>query len=173
MSSTFIKEFKNNSSGHQELLNNTDYKVIGKEIINSEKKHNLEFKIYCAATEKCEDELLLKLMKFILPKLNRDQLSMLEMQNFYSKLTIELPKKSVSFVTNIAQLCAEFIMLGDPRAMFWKDIFPVCINIIEKQSRVDSKTGKEFKKNLIKDILDAELPHQNAEVVTAIVSMFK
>ena len=112
----------------------------------------------------------------MLPRLNRDELSVRELQDFFSRLCIELNKKSLVFVVRTAYLCYGCISTGDSRAIFYKDILPICLKLLSrneaKSVEFDSliKSCKEYRQDIINQILKKPL---SVSTLTNLVSMFK
>lgn len=112
----------------------------------------------------------------VLPRLNRDELSVRELSEFFSRLCIELNKKSLVFVVRTAYLCYECISTGDSRAIFYKDILPVCLKLLSrneaKSVEYDSvtKSCKEYRQEIINQILRKPI---SISTLTNLVSMFK
>lgn len=111
-----------------------------------------------------------------MPKLNRDELQLKKLTDFYSRLSIELSrvKRSATFVLKIALLCERYIFVADQRAVFWKDVLPVALTILHKHSSIEhdekSETGRKFAQDMIDRILKNRPP---VSALTAFVSMFK
>lgn len=112
-----------------------------------------------------------------MPRLNRDDLKTKQLNDFYSRVCIELSKASRSpqFMLEIAYLCEEFISVGDPRAFFHKDVLPIAITVLQKYNSTikhkgRSESGRKYSQEIIDNILDSSFPVTG---LTALVAMFK
>lgn len=115
----------------------------------------------------------------MLPKLNRDELQLKQMNDFYSRVCIELSKanRSSEFVLKIGLLCEHEIEVGDPRAAFWKDVLPIALTILEKDNSIiengrKSDIGRVYAQEIINNILNDSFP-SSTSALTSFVSMFK
>lgn len=111
-----------------------------------------------------------------MPKLNRDELQLKKLTDFYSRLSIELSRdRSAEFVLKIALLCEKYIIVADPRALFYKDILPNALTILHNLNSViehdgKSDTGRKNAQDIIDRILNNRPP---ISAITSFVSMFK
>lgn len=112
-----------------------------------------------------------------MPKLNRDELQLKKLTDYYSRLSIELSRedRSAEFVLNIALLCERYISVADQRAVFWKDVLPVSLTILHKLNSIIEHDGKsETGRKCVQDMIDRVLMNRfPVSAMTAFVSMFK
>jgi hypothetical protein len=111
----------------------------------------------------------------ILPKLNRDQLSIRDLNDIYSRLCIEIPRFTLEFSVKLGYFCDTSIQFGDPRACFFKDVLPCILQVLansEKTITLDgvTKTAVEYHHDIIHSILKKPF---KVSVLSSITSMFK
>lgn len=169
-----IKQFKNQGK-RKELLNSLDNSRIADLIIqNVDSEFSLNFWHFVLSD--MSEKLLFKLVADVLPRLNRDSMSLRQFQDFITRFTIELNKRSSRFVLKVALLSSEILTAGDSRALFYKDVMPICLKILQRDgSKIltyneVSKSGKEFRLEIIYGILRREFP---IAILSTLVAMFK
>lgn len=111
----------------------------------------------------------------VLPKLNPDFLSTKILDDFYSRLGIELPHYSLKFTVKLGFFCENSIQFGGPRACFFKDILPCVLNILGKEETnitIDGvrKLSGVYQQELINSVLSKPF---KVSVLTALLVMFK
>ncbi|CRK90828.1 CLUMA_CG004518, isoform A [Clunio marinus] len=121
-----------------------------------------------------EDEIF-EICKDVLPKLNRDQLTTKNLNDYYSRLCIEIPRFSLKFSVKLAYFCENSIQFGDHRACFFKDVFPCILQVLIRDDRPITfdgvtKSSLEYHQMIISSILSKPF---KVSVLTSITSMFK
>jgi hypothetical protein len=177
MAEEFVAKFKKKSSSREKLFDTYDFETIGDAVIEHS-KNETGFLIWSSVLNEIKDDMLLfEIIQHVLPKLNRDDLQTKQLNDFYSRICIELSKtsRSAGFVLKVAILCEEFISVGDPRAYFYKDVLPVAITVLQKQNsliqhKARSETGRKYSQEIIDNILATNFPVSG---LTALVAMFK
>ncbi|KAL7030400.1 hypothetical protein ACKWTF_006642 [Chironomus riparius] len=172
-----IRKFNQHPDKREELLDSLNSDEISNLIItNTTGSKNIGFNLFCSALNIKDEDKLFDIIENILPRLNRDELSVRELQDFFSRLCIELNKKSLVFVVRTAYLCYGCISTGDSRAIFYKDILPICLKLLSrneaKSVEFDSviKPCKEYRQDIINLILKKPFC---ISTLTNLVSMFK
>jgi hypothetical protein len=186
-SEMFIKSFlKSTEAERQEQLHQLKSKAIS-DIISEQSSKNVDCTIilWQAACGIRDNKKLLKIVREVLPKLNRDTLSMRQYQDFINRFLVEVHNRScLKFVSSLSQFCSECLRIGDQRAPFYKDILPVCLKTLHKkgESKVldtededgdddgDTISAKEVANNIINEILQSDFA---LSTLTTMVSMFK
>lgn len=175
----FIESFvKYSKSERLEKLESLEPKEISEALVEEAKKKSDAPLILWSSVCEIEDEKkLYKITKDVLPKLNRDELSLRQYQDFISRFLIQLPNKSLKFIYKLSLLCAECLAIGDQRAPFYKDILPLCLKFLQRggaktleTKEGDSITAKEASGAIVNGILKSEFA---ISTLTTFVSMFK
>lgn len=107
--------------------------------------------------------------------MNRDELTTKVLNDFYSRLNVDLSSFSLNFALNLAYFCENQMQFGDARAPFFKDILPCVLQVLSREDRmitVDgvTKPSSEYHQAIIQGILSKPF---KAAVLTIITTMFK
>lgn len=193
-----LEKFTKNAELRKELFNSIKSDEISEIIItNVNHPTSLGFNVYCSALSLINDEeklfeivenvsqliFLISINNInnyfnlkILPRLNRDELSVRSLQDFYSRISLELNKKSLNFVVKTAYLCYNSLETGDKRAIFYKDLLPICLKLLARNDskvvsfKSNDKTCREYRQDIISQVLRKPFC---TSIITNLVSMFK
>jgi hypothetical protein len=175
----FIASFKRcTQSERQEKLELLETEAISDIVIEQAlKKTDFASILWSSVCEIEDEKKLLPIVTDVLPKLNRDTLSLRQYQDFITRFLIQLQSKTLEYIHQICQLCTEFMAIGDQRAPFYKDILPLCLKLLQKAGARtletedgESITGKEAANDVVKGILRSDFA---VSILTTLVSMFK
>jgi hypothetical protein len=107
--------------------------------------------------------------------LNRDKTSIKILSDFYARICIQLPQFKLKQLFRWAYYCEDVMRTGCPRALFWKDVLPCILRLLQHELRSENvdgeqRSGKEFHQMIVNGILSKEFP---IEIITSIASMFR
>jgi hypothetical protein len=100
---------------------------------------------------------------------------MKQLNDFYSRLCIEIPRFSLELSIKLANFCESSMQFGDSRACFYKDILPCILQILGKDDRqvtIDgtTKSSQEHQQMIINNVLSKPF---KVSILANITSMFK